>query len=274
MQIDVIFILQITLTAALIVAYSLAVSIQEREADNTSESETILLAAFMIDNHPEVESLGQLTEATEAVIANSEYEVHWTHERLGEFRKSGKLPNLRKGAHDPLWVHLLALVFAPAFAIISIFLHWDQSRRYRYYRIVHTEIRRNYAGKALMLAAMSALYLVASLYLVAPMSHTWGVILAFVSGTGLCGAIVWLLQLTWFQREWKSFWQRQLREVAAAASSTAPDSDIRAQALMMKSDIERQPDVPIPSGIALLPATWSLLQLMLIWARTLLERAA
>lgn len=268
-QFDTLTVLQVMVTAVIVGAYSLHTALQLPDSDHLSEAQTILLASFVLDHDPHTETLGMLVEANDEVLANEDNEVYFTQKRLDSFKKDGGLPTKSMAPSDTIWSHFGSLSIGPIMALGLLAVVASERRRYRAYRVLHTEMRKNGVAHAALYAVASAAYGLAGIYLVT--SVKWlGLVLIAVSSIGVLSSVVATFLFARWQQAWKSFWQDKLLDVLATADH-AGDNALFNRAFSLKCEVDRQPDLPIPGGIAMYTLVFSAVQAALLWASTLLS---
>lgn len=261
-EIELLLLLQVLATVAIVGAFSLFSSLQEPAAERRSQCIMILLLDFLLEHHPSINSLAAVSEAKNADTLNKGFTIAKLKQRFEAFKESGVLTEHH--IEVTILEHLLVIVFAPVATVAIIWIMLAEAAEYRFYRIVHTEVRRNYMSKGVLLMAGNVGFLFLGGSLVVAGYNRVGVVLMIAGGVGLLASIAWLLLLVRWQQSWKDYWQQRLLEVMAVGAHSK-DHDLFNRSMMLWSDVWRQPVVPIPGGLGLYVAIFSGVQAVLLW---------
>jgi hypothetical protein len=262
-NISIVLILQITVTVILVGIFGLITSRREANADHRGKCNTILLAAFLIENSPAIKTIADIAEATPSQVADAQNEIYWTNSLLDTFQKTGKLPDAGTGAESGWRLELLALSAAPISALLALNMVCSEEYRYRSYRVYHTEHRTNYMSKCLMLMAGSLIYLGVAATMWALNTRTFGIFLGVFALLGILSAATWMLLLTWWQQLWKDYWSERLLAIMGAASHDA-DHNLFNKAFNLKVVVDSQPVIPLNGGVGLYVAMFSAIQATIV----------
>lgn len=261
---DTITVIQVSVAATIISTYAFLHALQEQQASHISDGQMILLAQFVTENDPTFLSLQALAEAPDDALKDNKLDIYWLNLRFSDFLKNGKLPTLALAPKTSLLEHLGLLLFAPVVAIWLVVDEFTQAKKYKSYRIRHTEIRKNYFSKAAMSVLPSVLFTALAATLALPRYPKVARLIIFVCGTAISCAIATMILYIWHQKLWKDFWQERLSDIMAKAA-VEKNHDLFNRALLLRNYTELQPDIPIPASLTFYGSVLALSQAAILW---------
>ena len=264
LEIPLLTLLQVFTSAVVIVTFAFFTSRREQAADAAATTEMLLLVAFLIENSPKVSSIGQIAEASDKAAKDPDNEVGWLQGWLDDFRKSGSLPTLDAAKSSSLVLDIAVLLVAPLSTPFMLLTLLGEAWQLRAYRIRHTELRRNYMSKAILLLAGNVAYLASGVAFLTQSQMIVGGVLTGFGAFGLVMSLVLGGVLVWWQLSWKGYWTESLVHVIADATRRN-DHDLFNRAFSMRAEVERQPDVPLPGGFGFYVVVFSVVQGALLW---------
>jgi hypothetical protein len=188
-----------------------------------------------------------------AGIANSEY-----LQSLNEGSAGGTLVDISNVKSTAPMARLLVLGFAPIVPVIAVpFLIKEHVQTY-IWRVESTDYRENITGALLALLALNLIGL-ATLYRYQFFSLV-GMILTGILVISSVACIAGIALKVIQQSKWKSYWIERLMDVMAI-SARANDHARFNRALMLRTSVRAEPNMPLPGGFALYTAIFSAIQL-------------
>jgi heme/copper-type cytochrome/quinol oxidase subunit 4 len=263
-QIETLLFLQLLITAIIIIFYSILIGSQEAKAERLSQRHILLLLNFLIIHHPSIKSLSELAGAEKKELDNSGNHIYRISLGLSRLKNSGELPSIKPDIEHGIGAHLLIVIFAPVYAVVSALMEIGESRRYELHRIIHTELRKNYFSKDMISLIANLLILIIALLFVLPNHPSWGYLILIVSVIAIILLIVEMSAYVWWQMSWKDFWQDKLLDIMASAEKES-NHDLFNKAMILKGYIESQPDVPLPGSFSFYVVIFTGVQGILLW---------
>ncbi|HEU5296115.1 MAG TPA: hypothetical protein VFU71_15145 [Burkholderiaceae bacterium] len=207
---------------------------------------------------PTVKTASDLTGASAEDLGKSGADLGVFNTRLESYKASGETP-VEKDAPGMSWRELgIAILLAPIAAIGTIVVVYEEWKN-RTFVAAHTEYRKDFVGKAAMIAITNIVAAGGVAYF-APK----GAGVPWLAGTAvplvaalLCVGAIGLLALQ--QKSWKEIWTDRFLEIMAAAEHKG-DHDLFLRAFSYYSHTEAQPDIPIPGRLALYTGFFSAAQ--------------
>ncbi|MBU7045380.1 MAG: hypothetical protein HXS54_03000 [Theionarchaea archaeon] len=269
LQIGVLQFLQLVTTAVIITLYSLVISLQEGKADRLSQCHMILLTSFIIKYHPCIKNLLELAEASKKHVTDSKYDIYLLSRNLCKFHNSGTLPSMEEAGGTITLLgtfcdEIIIVLAAPIVAPMLLLMDLHNAREYRVYRIRHTEIRKTYISKNFLTFFANVFYLLITFQFVLPKSSLLGTLILILVSIGLAASIIDVLAYLLWQQFWKDYWQSTLLDIMAAATREN-DHGLFDRALILRNNIESQPDIPIPGSLGFYLIIYSGVQVLLLW---------
>ena len=118
-HISLLIALQIVSTTAIVVSYAFFSSMQENTSEHESYCEITLLASLVLDHHPRIKTIEELTGATESEVSDRDCRVHWLAPKIRIVAEQGTLPTLQSAPTTTISEHLLALAISPLSQLLS-----------------------------------------------------------------------------------------------------------------------------------------------------------
>ena len=269
LEISSLAILQIGIGAFFIFVYSLLISFREPIAHQASDSQMILLTALLVQ-HVKGKTLDEITQADEKTRQDQGYNLRWFAHLFQEFQEKGQLPGIRtyeESTASILLQHAGFVFAAPIVAIGGLANDLYERRDYRAYRIVHTEVRKNYVAKEFLmlvgcLAYIGLAWVVRSSSIPGRLPISY-VVLALTL-PGLVATIIDFLLIVWSQSSWKGYWQDQLFRLMASAAKDN-NHDLFNRCVILRREISSEPNIPIPGDLAAYAVLFSFIQAGLVW---------
>jgi hypothetical protein len=273
-QVELLLLVQLLVTTFIITIYAVLTSLQEAKSDQLSKSHIILLLSFLFDHHPDYKSIPDIAEAKAENINDENLDIYWLTKYFDRLHNSGVLPTVEDFEGSPLWHNLLILLFAPLTSPLITFMMLDEERKYRFKRLMHTEMRKNIFSKYIILLSGNLIALFTALILVFPKSAGWGYVILIIGTISTITSLIGMAANVWWQMSWKEFWQDKLLDVMAKASvGTEKNHDIFNRAMILKNYIESQPDVPLPGNFGFYVSIYSGVQLIILLVYNLIQKS-
>jgi hypothetical protein len=266
-QVDLLLLLQIIVTAALVTLYLSLNSARESDHFRNSDTETILLVSFLFDHSKKYSDLAELTKADSSIMEDSTTHIHRFEGYFTNYREKGELPPEDYPGSSMLQ-SLVLILLGPFSSILLLIFYFLEARGRKFYRIEHTDYRKNLLSKDCIILFGSLIYLLVAITLLSN-SGSWGwrilgIIILIFAVLGTAVTLGGLFILTRWQYEWKSFWQGELHEMMASASKSG-NHDLFNRAIILRREINSEPDVPIPGALQFYVVTYSIVQVLLVW---------
>ena len=263
-QLDVLLFVQIVVTAVLLLVLTLVHSVQKTRAARLDFLHMIPLVSFLIRNHPGIHGVPDLVNLPKDE-AGKVKELHDFEDYLNAFEKDGKLPAPGEIAPDSFWTFVLVVALAPLAGIAAVVEVARRTWGCRSFRTDHTSFRKNVFSKVALLLVANLFWVFVVVSLLLPYSLWLAVGLSIIPGVGALGSLVSLCVLVYQQHLWKDFYQEKLLEVTGKAHY-GNDVETLNGALLLKQDVESQPDLPIPGSIPFYAVVYSIVQVTVVWA--------
>jgi hypothetical protein len=244
--------------------YAIITSIQEAKLGHLSDCHMILLSSFIISHHPKIKTLVELTNAQQEHISDSVNYIHLFNDRLNHYQNSGELPLQQSFGKSGLLENLIVwMCGAPVMGTITVLFDIDEARKYKHYRIIHTELRKNWFSKTSILLFSNLFFLFIILLLIIRNPSWWKYLLFSIVSISVVACIIDIAMFVWQQMAWKGFWGERFLDLMAIAEKKH-DHDLFNRAMILKSYVESQPDIPVPGNLGFYVVIYSGVQALLL----------
>jgi len=252
---------QIGATVLIVGIYAVLTSLGEQRADYHSDRHMMLLFSFMFQEHATLRTLTDVVEIRETDITGVRDRLKIFYEDFDVYEKDGTFPSLSGAQSSSIGDNLLAIVAAPLFCILFTIWALDLYKR-KTHLARHTEIRKNYFSKMVMMAAGGAGYLFVAAA-VFPRVGWLGFGLLVLGGITILAAIVNVAILTFEQQAWKSYWADRMADILAKQDRRKGHDEFN-RALLLSNAVDAQPDVPFPGRLGLYTGIYSVVQVLIL----------
>lgn len=261
-HIELLLFLQLLVTAVIITIYFLMYSLKVKNADYISSCNTILLTCFLVKFHPEINSLQDISKASIKDIEDKNSEIYWLSKFYDDFNNSGIFFSYSLAAEDCWSDRILAFLLSPIFSVVGLWVITSESRHYRYQRILHTELRQNHISQFIIFLAIDICYIFIALEIIIH-NLLMGFFALIVAVIGVVAAIMCILIYIVGQQIWKDYWLKKLLDVMAFATKEE-NHDLFNRAMILKTYIESQPNIPVPGNLGFFALVYSGVQALLL----------
>jgi hypothetical protein len=265
-QIDLLFLLQVSVTVVLLFSYSTLRAIVFTSSAQSSDAQTILLLDFVLGHSKDSQSFKDYLGVEEDVL--KEGKASWISLCLQRYQQQDKLPSLDDygSIADEVKSATWIIVVSPLIAIFFLFYTIMEERKQKVQIINHTGRRKNDSAAAFSLFFACLGYLLLALWVLSKDPGRWvGVlmtVLVALNSIGVVFGLGTLLLLIRQQYLWKSHWQEELFKIMASAKK---DHDLFNRCLILRREIASEPDIPIPGAVTTYVVLFSIIQTILVW---------
>ena len=256
--------LQLATSALVITIYALFHALQGRKAIHLSECHMVLLTAFLIKHHPEIKSLSKLVEASDKDLVNLGDVMSSLKGNLDTFENSGNLPPPIETVRLRILEFLILVLIAPVTIFIGVKTFFSEVRKYKVQRIRHTELRKNYFSKDMLLLFVNIFYLFLLFQFIFPIYPCLTLLFSAPMIIGIGLSVIHMATFIYLQQSWKEYWQVKFLDVMAIAENK-DNHDLFNRAMIFKDYVESQPDIPIPGNLGFYAVIYSIIQFLLLW---------
>jgi hypothetical protein len=259
-------VLQLVTTAIILGLYATTTSMQEQKADHLSRCSMMLLSAFVFDHSQSLKDLQALLPSPPDK-AEENWVVQFFRTSMHEFKKTGRLLDLERAAGTTLAEHLIVIVTAPLSAfVITLFLRSEVRETSR---ITCTSYRQNIVSKFMVMLSANVIEAILLEELLLRHNAALGKVLLTLPLVGILSCLAAFAIMTMDQQNWKAFWSDQPLEIMALAAQQ-DDHDLFNRAMLLKNNLEAQPNLPLPGQLGLYTTVFSVVQGVILFAsRTL-----
>jgi hypothetical protein len=269
--VSLVTLLQVAVTLVLVAIYVTKTSFNEQRSTHLSDLQMLLASAFVISNHPSRKSPQDLLESKDDDLKKTGSDLRIYADRLRKYQADGTIPTIAQAPRASLREHVLAIALAPIFAAAVVVVATEELRN-KTFLICHTDYRKDFIGKASLIAIVNVFAGAAVAHFSPAITATPWLVATAVPLLGAVLSCAGIAVLIYQQQSWKAFWNDRMLELMAVGEHSA-NHDLFNRAFAYLSHVEAQPDIPLPGRLGLYTGLFTAVQGIILLAQRWLNLA-
>lgn len=240
---------QLIVTICIFVVFAFVNSIKEKGVLHANYKQMVILCNFLTAYNSKFPTIESITNSKKILTKDKKSEYHVFMRNYEKYKETGNFESFEAIEASHLVEHIIGIVLSIFMSFFLFFFEIKFSYQNEHYKFRNSDVRRNYFTKVFILFVSNLLIATIGAFLIMN-NHTLigGLLLLFA----LWSIILNLMTSFYFiteQQKWKSFWQDALLDIMGS-SSIQQNHELFNRALLLKNQIDAEPDIPFPISIA------------------------